>query len=191
MEDLVPFLIFIVIALVNLVKFVLEKGAKGKKPPALPGEAPPKRAPSTIERFFEEMAEKLEPKPTPVPDWPEGYERPDYMQEMEDFEEEQPVEIVPMPEPVAAPMPVVHDMPPLQGVERTVSFQAPPQVASSVFSGSSRLRLPSVSLMRSNAAGTIDFELKDRKKLKQAIVANLVFSQPRAYDRTFDNTLAK
>lgn len=191
MEDLVPFLIFIVIALVNVVKFVLEKGAKGKKPPALPGEAPPQRAPSTIEQFFGEMAEKLEPKPTPVPDWPEGYERPDYMQEMEDFEEEQAVEIVPMPESVITPMPVVHDTLPLQGVEKAVSFQAPAQVASSVFAGSSRMRLPPVPMMRSNAAGTIDFNLKSRKKLKQAIIANLIFSQPRAYDRSFDTTLAK
>ncbi|MEA2068742.1 MAG: hypothetical protein U9P12_06040 [Verrucomicrobiota bacterium] len=191
MEDLVPFLIFIVIALVNLVKFVLEKGAKGKTPPAQPSKAPPQRAPSTIERFFEEIAEKLEPEPTPVPDWPEGYERPDYMQEMEDFEEEHTPEIAPIPEPEAAPQPMVHDMPTLQGVEKAAAFQAPALVASSAFAGSSRMRLPSVPMMRSNAAGNIDFDLKSRKNLKRAIIANLIFSQPRAYDRSFDNTLAK
>ena len=64
-------------------------------------------------------------------------------------------------------------------------------VSSSVFSGSELMRLPPISLIRSTAAGSIDFELKDRRKLKQAIVANIIFSQPRAYDCSFDNTIAK
>ena len=62
MEDLVPFLIFIVIVIINLVKFVAEKGGKKKQAPTPSGTAPPKRQPTTLESFFEELAEKLELK---------------------------------------------------------------------------------------------------------------------------------
>ena len=103
MEDLIPLLIFLVIIAVNAIKFFAEKG-RPKKPAPQPDGAPPKRAPSSIEAFFESLAKQMEPKPTELPDWPEDRERPDYAQEMEEFEqnrveEESPAPIIPMAEP--------------------------------------------------------------------------------------------
>jgi len=35
---------------------------------------------------------------------------------------------------------------------------------------------------------SIDFSLKNKKAVKQAIIANLIFNRPRAYDSDFDNS---
>ncbi|VGO21802.1 hypothetical protein [Pontiella sulfatireligans] len=191
MEDFVGLLVFVVIAVVQLLKYLAGKAGKNKPAPKQ-GEAATKRAPSSIEEFFEKLAEKLEPQPTEQPDWPEGYERPDYVHEMEEFEQDQAEEFYeePAPEPAPMPKPLEPSLPPIQGVEKVVAFQAPPQVASSVFASSS-IRIPTIPMMRNNAGGVIDFDFKSRKKLKQAIIANLIFSPPRAYDASFENTLAK
>jgi len=84
MEDLIPLLIFLVIIAVNAIKFFAERGRK--KPAPQPGDTPPKR-PSSLEAFFESIAEQMAPKPTELPEWPENHERPDYAHEMEAFEE--------------------------------------------------------------------------------------------------------
>ncbi len=107
MEDLFPLLIFLVIIAVNAIKFFAGK-SKPNKPAAQPGEAPPKRPASSIEAFFESLAEQVAPKPTELPDWPEDRERPDYAQEMDEFEHartEETAAIVPQPSPPPAPSP--------------------------------------------------------------------------------------
>ena len=201
MEDLVPLLIFIVIAVVNLLKFQAEKKGKGKKPPARPEEAPPQRQPSSLEEFFEEIAQKFEPKPAPQPEWPDSIERPDYMQEMEDFErtqaeafeEEEPAIVVPRP-PQKKPAPALPrempgaEAPPIHTATKLTAFKLPAQGAA--FAGLSGRRIITPPLLRS-ATGQIDFDLKDRKQLKQAIIANIIFGPARAYDTSFDNTIAK
>ncbi len=195
MEDLVPFLIFIVIALINLVKFVLEKGAKGKRPSA-PSDGPaPKRQPSSLEEFFENLAEKLEPKPAPAPDWPEGYERPDYMKEMEAFEraseepDRKPVaETIPFsPELVEIKM---EPVPPVADIHAATQKMAMKSMPSSIASlkGS---RIATAPILRSGTAGSIDFPLGDKAALKKAIIANIVFSPPRAFATDFENTIVK
>lgn len=108
MEDLFPLLIFLVIVAVNAIKFFAERGRK--KPAPQSGDAPPKR-PSAFETFFEGLAKQMEPKTTELPDWPENRERPDYAQEMEEFEhpraEEESPAIIPPMKPPASPSPVV------------------------------------------------------------------------------------
>ena len=201
MEDLAPLLIFIVIAVINLLKYQAEKKGKGKQPPARPEEARPQRQPSSLEEFFEEIAQKFEPKPTPQPEWPDSIERPDYVQEMEEFErtqaevfdEEEPVRVIPTP-PKIKPVPVM-----LQEIPRAVEakIQMPRKMAAfklpiqgAVFAGLGGMRINSPILLRS-ATGKTDFDLNDRKQLKQAIIASLVLGAPRAYDTSFDNTIAK
>ena len=103
MEDLFPLLIFLVIVAINAIKFFAEK-AKTKKPAAQSGEAPPKRAPSSIETFFERLAKQMEPQPTELPDWPEGRDRPDYVHEMEEFESPLPEDSVEPPPAVIIPI---------------------------------------------------------------------------------------
>ena len=190
MEDLVPFLIFIVIAVVNILKFVAEKGGKKAKPTAAGG-SPTERRPNTIESFFEELAGKLEPKPTELPDWPEDRERPDYVHQMDGVPHHS------FEEPEAAPVPVSVLQPlenaesaEIQASEPIGAFKPQAQNAASVFSGPA-LRLPILPAQRSSSAGKITFNIKERGKLKQAIIANIIFSQPRAYDCSFDTTLAK
>lgn len=196
MEDLVPFLIFIVIAIVNVLKFVAEKGGKKKTVTSQPGEVPTERTSSSFEEFFEDLAEKIAPKPAELPDWPEGLERPDYLQEMEEFKHE-PVqefkensvaEPIPMPEPLPV---ATEESLPFQQMGKPATFAPPVQMAASAGTQSIRMRIPSVPIMRIPSGRNIDFDLKNREKLKQAIIANLIFSPPRAYDTSFENTMAK
>jgi len=214
MEELVPLLIFIVIAVVNLLKFAAEKGGKKKRTPPPSGAAPrergvapaggslpPKRQPTTLEAFFEEIAEKLEPQPTELPDWPKSRERPNYMKEMEEFqhaqaeacEEEQIAEIIPMPPP--EPIPVVRktaaDVPEIQSMDQTVSLKSTMKSMPAMLTNSRGMRIASAPILRSSTAGRIHFPLKEMAALRKAIIANIVFSPPRAYDASFDNTIAK
>jgi hypothetical protein len=195
-EDLVPFLIFIVIALINLVKFIMEKSAKGK-PPASQGGAPPARAPSSIEEFFEEIARKFEPKPTPVPEWPQEIERPDYMKEMEEFQAKQDDEDwydKPMPEPVTmpepAPVPILQSKP-MPMVEPAKAIKASPGSIPNVFSSAKGMRISSSLMKTGSAVGTINFSIANKAQLKKAIIANIVLSRARAYDENFENTIVK
>ena len=190
MEELLPFLFFIVIALVQVAKFFMEKGAKARKASTPVDGAAPERKPSAFEQFFEDLAEKMEPQsqPTPLPDWPENLEQPDYLQEIDDFQTEQNVPFEPTAEIIPTPEPAIQEV---KLAQKPATVLAPVQVSSSAFSGSSRMRIPSVPMMRSNSSGHINVDLTDRKKLKQALIASLIFSPPRAYDQSFDTTLAK
>jgi len=193
MEDLVPFLIFIVIAVVNVLKFAAEKAGKKKQIPGPSGEIAPKRPPSTIESFFEEIAEKLEPKPVDLPDWPEDRERPDYVHQTDGFRHDDAEvfreEVASIPEPFYLPV-ESPEAAEVLATESIAAFQSHVPAAASVFSGSA-MRLPSMPVLRSSSAGRIDFDLKEKGRLKQAIIASIVFGQPRVYDRSFDTTLAK
>ena len=187
MDDLIGLIAFVVIAAVNLLA---QANKKKKQKQRMEGAEPqPEPKPTPFESFFEDLADKLEPKPTPLPDWPEGYERPDYMQEMENFEQVEEVVVPPVAE--TPPHPEIIAEPVMEELSQVAAFNAPAPPASSVFSGSNLMRLPSVPLMRSNSTGKIDFDLKGRTKLKQAIIANIIFSQPRACDCSFDNSIAK
>lgn len=198
MDDLIPFLIFIAIALVNLVKSFLEKGKPKKNQPE---GSPSRTSPNSIEEFFEEVAEKFQPKQTELPDWPEAYEKPNYLQEMKSVEQSAAVEDVkeapyapPMPqEPIQSPG-IKHD--PIQPsvtefqATKKASFQSILSAENSAFKGLKGMHISTPPILRSEQAGAIDFSLKGKKKLKQALLANLIFSPPRAYDNSFNNTMA-
>ena len=189
MEDLVPFLIFLVIVAINVIKFFAERGKrKPSSGEAEPQPPQPKRATSSLETFFEDLAKQMTPKPTEIPDWPEGHERPDYVQEMETFEqarteelEEEPVaEIIPFspPEPVAR----VQE----REAPATVQRQA---TTKPMLSGSQGMRMPSMN--RSGNGQRSGFRIKGRESLKRAMIAHIVFSPPRAYDLSFDQTITR
>jgi hypothetical protein len=188
MDDLIPFLIFIVIALINLVKFVLEKNAK--KAPLVPGEEKPKSQPSVIEQFFGDLAQKLEPQPTPVPDWPVGYERPDYSGEQEEYEAAQEEEYKPEPVAEIIPLPVVETVSATPARVHSVSLKAAMSAMPPITSGLGSLQLPSTQ-MKSGTGGSINYSLRNKAELRRAIIANIVFSTPRSCDPSFENTNAK
>ena len=141
MEDLVPFLIFLAIGAVKLLGFLAKKG----KPT---GTDSSKRPPSQLEHFFEQLSEQLNPQePTKLPDWPEGYERPDYVHEMEEFKEPQ-LEIEPEP-----PVPEFH----------------PPEPPVTVFT---------------TPRPSCNDRLRTFQGLRQAMLAHIVLSPPKALDDT-------
>lgn len=188
MDDLIPFLIFIVIAVINVGKFVLEKNAKGK--PSTPGEKKPNAQPSGLEDFFEKLASKLEPQPVDLPNWPEGYERPDYVAEQEEYQDAQ--EEVPEPQPTAQfiPTPVTEDVSTPPAKPHSISLKTAMSAMPPMTSGIGSLQMPSMK-MKSATAGTINYSLRKKSELRKAIIANIVFSTPRACDPSFDNTVSK
>ncbi len=135
---------------------------KGKAKPT-PGKNPPQaqRKPSALGAFFEDLAEQMAPKPTELADWPEGRERPDYVHEMEEFEAEQ----APEPLPVEIPEP---------GVASVRKKEIPPVVQ-----------------LRFTAPRRSGFRIEGRANLKQAMIAHIVFSPPRAFDLSFSDTIQK
>ncbi len=199
MDDLIGLLVIIAIAIFNM----LAQAGKKKKParPAQrPGGAPPKRAPATIEDFFEELAEKMEPKQTELPDWPKGYERPDYMKEMEDFEraraeeleEEKVTEPIPVPEPNPEPaLPTFEPDPAVEPMRQVASLKSAMRAVPSAIINTNGMRIATAPMLRSSTAGKIDYPLGQKSELKKAIIAKLIFSPPRACDPSFDNTSAK
>ena len=155
MEDLAPLIFFLVIVVVNVLKFIIEKGGKAKKNPVQSGETPPKRT-SAFESFFTDLAEQMAPKPTELADWPEGVERPDYTQTMDEFQPE-------LAEEPEARIPA-----------EIIPFQVPRSQAAKIqHSGGARL------------------QLDGGKNLRQAMLAHIVFSPPRALDLSFSDTCAK
>jgi hypothetical protein len=203
MEDLVPLIFFLIIVAVNALKFFIEKGGKKKQAPGTskprqPASEPPKRTPSSIDKFFENIAEQMAPQPRVVPDSPGSRERPDYIREMaevefeqddeleEELEEERAAEIIPMP----APEPITPTMREIATPPSKVRRIAQPAYAG--LSGSHGLRIAGMnSFIQSGARGRNDFRINGKKNLKQAMLAHVIFNPPRAYDLSFDNTLFK
>ncbi len=198
MDDLIPFLVFIVIALINLVKFLLERKFQGKKPAN--GNEPPEEKPASgLENFFEDLARKLDPneKPVDLPDWPEGYEKPDYSAEQAAYEEYQQEERIeedvfkPAPKAEIISMPItpvaeIRPRAPVAAVETAAlksAMKAIPALRSTFSSG-----IKSAPILRSGHSGAIDFPLQKKSDLRKAILAKVVLDPPRAFDASFDNT---
>jgi len=106
MEDIGPFLIFIIIIIVNIVKFVSERG----KPKKTTNSQKPRQVGASLESFFESLIQP--PKPTKIAEWPEEVERPDYIHETDEFEfpnveeyEEPPAPPAPTPQPTISTPP--------------------------------------------------------------------------------------
>ncbi len=197
MEDLIPLFIFIAIAVINILKVRAEKQGKGEQPSKPAGQTPPRHQPATLEEFFDEIARKFEPKPTALPDWPEHMERPDYRKQMDEFkhaqafENEEPEAVIPTtPKPTPATA-IKYDLPSneapqIHTTRKLAAFTLPAQ--SKAFAGLGHMRMAEPPLLRS-ATGHTGFKLKNRKQLKQALIASMVFGPPRAYDTSFDNTI--
>jgi len=193
MEDLIGFIIVIVVAAVNLLASAAKKRQE-KRQASGEGEGIPKKEPSSIEQFFENLAEKLEPKPVEMPDWPDEVEQPDYVLEKEEFEtaqaaaveEEETAEIIPMPPP-----PPMAEAPRVPPVEQTAALKRAVKSIPSSVSGLGNIRMATAPILRSSGVRGIDYDLKDKDALRKAIRANIIFSPPRAYDTSFENTIVK
>ncbi|MBN2164029.1 MAG: hypothetical protein JXR25_05555 [Pontiellaceae bacterium] len=184
MDDLIPLFIFIIIAIVNGVKFLSGRNAKQNKPAV-----PSPRRPAGLDSLFEELSEKMSPQPTRLAEWPEHVPKPDYVEQMRAGGALKK-QVQPAPEPPEFQMPPVT----LQNVVapamvgRTAKAQA--CTGNRAMPG---LKSQSISLppMLRSASGKTHFRMNNRKQLRQAILANAVFGPPRAYDTAFENTMIK
>lgn len=199
MEDLVTFLVIVAVVIINALRLRNEQRAKNR-PPEESGEKPPRKPASTLEDFFDELARKLEPQPRELPEWPESIERPDYMREMEEYEEAVEVPVAEAPPKQTIPAQPEIKIPPVkvqpiksevltpQAMGKAPAFKLNTQ--NMMMAGMSASHIATPTLLRS-AAGKTHFGLKTRKELKQALIASMVFGSPRAYEQSFHNTLAE
>jgi hypothetical protein len=107
----------------------------------------------------------------------------------EAYEEERAAEIIPMPPPEVKE-PEVKE-PEVRFSDQTVSLKTAMKSMPSSIASMRGIAMASAPILRSGTAGQIDFPLKERSVLRKAIIANLIFSPPRAYDASFDTTIAK
>ena len=190
MEDIVPLIFFLVIVVVNGIKFLITRA--GKK--ASSGNAPDteKTAPkpsSPFDQFFEKIAEQLEPKPQPEPDLPEEFVRPDYAREMAEYEQEQVEE--PLQPAVYIPE-LVSEATPLPKQHAPAIVQIPTQKLQTSFSSSHGIRMPGMNAFIQTGNKTkSDFRIEGNQDLRRAMLAHVIFSPPRALDLSFDNTIAR
>ena len=188
MDDFFPFLIFIVIVAVNGVKLLAEK-ANGKPAPNADEQPTPKK-PNPLQEFLQDLAEKVEPR-REAPEWLENIERPDYMQEMHDYEAGHPHRATPQRQQrAAATAPAPEILPPvtsqIEPLKKLTTAKIPSQSMSLAGMGNMRIAMPP--LLRS-ASGNTPFKMANRAQAKQALIAQMVFSTPRAFETSFDNTI--
>ena len=200
MEDLIPLLIFIVIAIVNVLKQINDKRNRQAAEPPEEESAGTVKETNTLEGFFDDLARKFGPQQQDLPEWPENVERPDYLREMQEYEagqsdpiqEELPAAPVPpvpeviLPEAVVVPARKAVVRP--RGMAKTPTFKLKAQ--DTALAGLSGAHLPVPPLLRS-ATGRTRFEINTRRKLKKALIASMVFGPPRAYEQSFHNTMAE
>ena len=183
MDDLIPFLIFVAVALINLIKTAIERSGAKSAPLPTPRKATPspQESPTTLEEFFETISDQF--------GMAEETEREEDFFEPKDpniFEEKAP-SVEPVPDTIislpsekapAADIALLHKKPigyAMKSIPNTlISLDA--------------MKLPSVPLLSGAQKKTLNFPLRNRNVFKNAIIANIVFSPPRAYDSEYKNT---
>ena len=125
------------------------------------GNETPKAKPSSLEQFFENLAEKLEPKEPDMPSWPAGYEKPDYMQEQKEFETAKTEDSAPPPVPAPAVMiqDILEAAPEIPRVSMKAAVKSIPSALSK-----SMISIPSTPIFRSKAGSGKGYTVSLRKK---------------------------
>lgn len=165
-------LVFIAISIISSLLQSKNKATKKAQQKNTPqGSAPPPASP--LEEFFKRLADQVNPAGAYEVEPPEF--------EWIDDEEEPP------PAPAYIPPPI-----PVQALEessrqRHEPVQLETHRPTHIPSGSQGLRMPGMS----HATGSIRYNLRGKKALRHAILGQLIFSPPRAYNSSFDNTITK
>ncbi|MCF7849046.1 MAG: hypothetical protein K9M45_09365 [Kiritimatiellales bacterium] len=199
-DDILPVIVVVIFMVVRLAAFI-QKGKEGKTQPARPPR-PARRSPTTLEDFFRELSG--EPVQPPKPE-PAAFVRPDYLREMDEFDRLQMEE--PEEEAMAVSRPALEIQPPLQPAASNqwndVSNDWKPEPikiqslkglkqASGLLTSSHGLKMPAGNPFRiASKTGKPGIDLKEPGNLKRAMLSHIVFSPPRAYDLSFDNTIAQ
>ena len=158
MEDLFFIVIVIFIGLFRFILTIVKNrstdGAASEKP-------------NTLEAFLQSLTEPKKPK---IAAWPEGRERPDYIHEMETFDEETFLEEIKeesQPSPIEPPNLVVPPIPPPTTLSKV--FSAPKEIEDAISDPNFRL-----------GSKTALFQIKNRAQLRNAILGHIILGPPKA-----------
>ena len=175
-DDLIPFLIFIGVALINLIKTAIERGGTKSVPPsnANKNTSSPKRPINTFEDFIDEISEQFS-----------NDEKIDnqYQQDIisEDIHENENLSPVPTIKIEEKEEIIIEN---IQKEALGVAIKSIPNA----LLGAKTIKTPAIPMLPNTKKGNLIFPIQDRKTFKNAIIANVIFSSPKAYDTTFENT---
>ena len=173
-DDLIPFLIFIGVALINLIKTAIERGGAKLAPPSntKKDNSSPKRAINTFEDFIDEISEQFS-----------NDEKIDKQNQQEIISEDihenenlSPVPTIKIEEEII-----------IENIQKEALGTAMKSIPNALL-GAKTIKTPAIPLLPNTQKGNLIFPIQDRKTFKNAIIANVIFSSPKAYDTTFENT---
>lgn len=177
-DDLIPFLIFIGVALINLIKTAIERGGAKLAPPSntKKDNSSPKRAINTFEDFIDEISEQFS-----------NDEKIDKQNQQEiiseDIYENENENLSPVPTiKIEEKEEII-----IENIQKEALGTAIKSIPNALL-GAKTIKTPAIPLLPNTQKGNLIFPIQDRKTFKNAIIANVIFSSPKAYDTTFENT---
>ena len=175
-DDLIPFLIFIGVALINLIKTAIERGGAKFAPPSntKKDNSSPKRAINTFEDFIDEISEQFS-----------NDEKIDKQNQQEIISEDvhENENLSPIPNiKIEEKEEII-----IENIQKEALGTAIKSIPNALL-GAKTIKTPAIPLLPNTQKGNLIFPIQDRKTFKNAIIANIIFSSPKAYDTTFENT---
>jgi hypothetical protein len=179
MDDLLPFIVFLAVALINLFKTAVERSGRTSKPAQQDVPTPPPVNPTPFDDLFEEIAQQFKP-----------------LTETEEFgDKEEPLSSAGLPDIQAPsaftlaeqprePENISVEVPDITQQTLSTAFKAMPNTLLSF----DAMRLPALPLMSKAEKSTLRYDLKNREDVRKAIIAQTIFSAPRAFDTTYRNS---
>ena len=174
-DDLIPFLIFIGVALINLIKTAIERGGAKLAPPSNTNKntSSPKKAINTFEDFIDEISEQFS-----------NDEKIDKQNQQEIISEDiyenenlSPVPTIKIEEKEEI----------IENIQKEALGTTIKSIPNALL-GAKTIKTPAIPLLPNTQKGNLIFPIQDRKTFKNAIIANIIFSSPKAYDTKFENT---
>ena len=173
-DDLIPFLIFIGVALINLIKTAIERGGAKLAPPSntKKNTSSPKRPISTFEDFIDEISEQFS-----------NDEKIDNQYQQDIISEDIHENLSPVPTiKIEEKEEII-----IENIQKEALGAAIKSIPNALL-GAKTIKTPAIPMLPNTKKGNLIFPIQDRKTFKNAIIANVIFSSPKAYDTTFENT---
>jgi len=175
-DDLIPFLVFIGVALINLIKTAIERGGAKLAPPSntKKDNSSPKRAINTFEDFIDEISEQFSNDEK----IDNQYQQEIISEDIHENEDLSPVSTIKIDE---------REEIIIENIQKEALGTAIKSIPNALL-GTKTIKTPAIPMLPNTKKGNLIFPIQDRKTFKNAIIANVIFSSPKAYDTTFENT---
>ena len=175
-DDLIPFLIFIGVALINLIKTAIERGGAKLAPPSntKKDNSSPKRAINTFEDFIDEISEQFSNDEK----IDNQYQQEIISEDIHENEDLSPVSTIKIDE---------REEIIIENIQKEALGTAIKSIPNALL-GTKTIKTPAIPMLPNTKKGNLIFPIQNRKTFKNAIIANVIFSSPKAYDTTFENT---